>query len=74
MADSATPTATPARVETRQGRRWWLCANCGQKLGEVVGARVIVRSGKCEVRLPVEKGPERDCPKCGQASGLVATG
>ena len=71
MVGNVTTTATPARVETRQGRRWWLCANCGAKLGEVVGARVIIKAGATEVRLPVEKGPERDCPKCGQASGLV---
>lgn len=59
-----------ARIEQRDERRFWLCPNCGMKLGEVIGVRVVIQAGGRQVRMPVAKEPEQDCPKCGQASRL----
>ncbi len=61
----------PATVETRQQRRWWLCPNCGQKMGEIVGARVLVSIGDRQLRMPLRNEPEQDCPRCGETSQLV---
>lgn len=60
-----------AKVEMRDGRRFWFCPNCGQKLGEIVGCRVIIVVGPRQVRMPVEKRPEQDCPRCGVASEVA---
>jgi len=62
---------TQGRIETRDGRRWWSCPNCGQKLGEVVGTRIVMITGARQIRMPVDKEPEYDCPRCEQASRLM---
>lgn len=67
------PTATvpaPATIEASGGRHWWRCPNCGQKLGEVVGERVIIEAGRRRLRMPVRTEPEQDCPRCGAASAI----
>lgn len=60
----------PARIEIAHGRRWWLCPNCRQKLGEVVGGRVIIAIGDRQIRMPTRNQPDQDCPRCGQTSVL----
>jgi ribosomal protein S27AE len=62
--------ASFARIETVQGHRWWKCPNCGQKMGEVVGQRVIISVGDRQIRMPSANQPEQDCPRCGQSSVL----
>jgi len=64
----------PVRVATERGHRFWLCPNCGAKLGMVLGTRVIIQIGERQVRMPVSNEPEQDCPKCGQASLLFSGG
>ncbi len=59
-----------SRIETRGGQRSWLCGNCGRKLGEIIGDRVVIRIGARELRMPIQKTPEQDCPRCGQPSTL----
>ena len=69
----ATATATPARIEVRDGRRWWLCPCCGQRLGELHGDRVVIAVGDRRVTMPARNEPEQTCPKCGAASVVGGT-
>jgi ribosomal protein S27AE len=63
----------PARIETKDGRRWWFCPNCGTKLGEIVGQRVVIVAGERRITMPVANEPSQDCPRCGESSVLPPT-
>lgn len=67
--------AAPA-ASVRPGRlvdgRWWCCCNCGQRLGEIVGRRVVIRYERRQWSQSLAADPEQTCPKCGQVSGPPA--
>lgn len=59
----------PAKVVLEKGCRWWRCPNCGQKMAELVGERVVIKAAGVLISLrarPVEQG----CPRCGMVSEL----
>jgi len=55
---------TPATIATEGGHTWWYCPSCHKRLAEIVGDRVVIRSGKEVWAMPVRNEPEVTCPRC----------
>lgn len=53
-----------AMLSTEGGHTWWLCPACRKRLAELVGDRVVIRSGKEAWAFPVRNEPEVTCPRC----------
>jgi capsid protein len=49
---------------------YWLCPACGQKMGAIIGERVIVKVASRELRMSIRNQPEQDCIRCGVTSHL----
>lgn len=52
------------------GTKYWLCPACGQKMGAIIGERVIVKVASRELRMSIRNQPEQDCIRCGVTSHL----
>jgi uncharacterized C2H2 Zn-finger protein len=62
-----------ARIARADGRRWVSCPGCGQKLGEIVGDRLIVKAGHAlALAITVRNDQEATCPRCFAVSVLRA--
>ena len=48
----------------------WECPNCGQRLADVMGDRVVIKTGDRRISFPLRDGTEQTCPKCGAYSEL----
>jgi hypothetical protein len=57
-------TIAPATITTEAGHTWWMCPACGKRLAELVGDRVVIRSGREQWSFPVRNQPETVCPRC----------
>lgn len=60
----------PAAIVTEDGRDYWMCPNCGQKLAEIIGTQVVISAGKIRVFVESEKEPGQACFRCGMPSVL----
>lgn len=58
----------PAAILTNGKAVSWLCPNCQAKLAEIVGSRVVVRSGDRRITMELRWQPTQDCPRCGCVS------
>lgn len=58
-----TTTLTTAIVD-RSGKRFWVCANCGRTLGELVGVRLVIIRHDLHITFPITVGMRQTCPKC----------
>lgn len=63
-------TVALARIVLANGVAHWRCPNCGQKLAEIIGGRVVISVGHCRVSIAVASEPDQVCWKCGQVSSL----
>lgn len=59
-----------AKVTNERGCKAWRCPNCDRKLAEIVGSRVIIRSGDIMISLGIHTNPDQTCPRCGTSSVL----
>ena len=48
----------------------WECPNCGQRLGDVMGDRVVIKVTGRRISIPLRNGTDQACPKCGAYSEL----
>lgn len=60
----------PAKVVTEQGISTWRCPNCDQKLGNILGVRVVIRVSDRLISLPATVEPDQVCWRCGTTSVL----
>lgn len=58
-------------TETPLLRRWWRCANCRAKLGEVVGDSLIIANGRRTWVLPLVGVAVKGRCKCGAENELT---
>ena len=42
----------------------WQCPNCGQRLGDVMGERVVIRISERRISVPLRNGIDQTCWKC----------
>lgn len=59
-----------AKIVIRAGHTWWLCPNCSQKLAEIIGDRIVIRSGPIMITLGKHTEPDQTCHRCGASSLL----
>ena len=52
----------------------WQCPNCGQRLGDVMGERVVIRISERRISVPLRDGIDQACWKCGTHSELRLAG
>lgn len=62
--------STPAKITTERGLPMWRCPNCGQKLAEILGDRVVIKAGTRTISLPVGVEQDQVCWRCGTMSAL----
>ncbi len=57
---------------TVNGRQWWLCPACGQRLAEIVDGRVEIKSGLRWIIFDLANTQRQRCPspRCGEWSVL----
>lgn len=48
----------------------WECPNCGQRLGDVMGDRVVIKMSDRRISIPLRDGTDQTCWKCGAYSEL----
>lgn len=48
----------------------WNCPNCQQRLGDVVGERVVIKVAGRNISIPLRDGIDQSCPRCGAYSEL----
>ncbi len=48
----------------------WECPNCGQRLGDVMGDRVVIKMSDRRISIPLREGVDQACWKCGTHSEL----
>jgi hypothetical protein len=65
IAAPTTPLPLPGRLIDG---RFWCCANCGQRLGEIVGKRVVIRYQRLHGSHAIDADPYLTCWKCGAVS------
>jgi len=60
------------QIVTVGGHTWWHCANaaCRQKLGEIIGPRLVIRLKGVQLSLSVAADPECTCPRCGTLNAM----
>lgn len=60
-----------AKIIVEHGVRTWRCPNCGLKMAELHGTRVVIKAGQAiiSVRTPEI---EQTCPRCGECSEVRA--
>ncbi len=64
-------TIAPAKVTIDKNRvKSWRCPNCDQKLGEILGNRVVVKAGSITLFFSLRNDPEQSCFRCGTSSSL----
>lgn len=60
----------PGLQRTICGDTWWLCPNCEQRLGKIIGNRIVIRVGKVMLSVSAHADPEQTCPICGAVSAI----
>lgn len=48
----------------------WECPNCGQRLGDVLGDRVVIKVSGRSISVPLRDGVDQSCPRCGAYSEI----
>jgi predicted RNA-binding Zn-ribbon protein involved in translation (DUF1610 family) len=63
-------THSAAKIVSISGVREWHCPNCGTKLAEILGRRVVIRVRDRLISLRSDVEPDQVCWKCGTTSNL----
>ena len=65
-------TVIEATVIKSDGHTWWTCPDCGRKLGEIRGDRVVITAGQRHLVIFLTNDQVQRCPApaCGQESRL----
>ncbi len=59
-----------AKIVTEAGHTWWKCPNCTQRLAEIIGERVVIRSQDRLISLRSDADQDQVCWRCGIMSRL----
>lgn len=70
-SDRGSTRERSGRLVAVNGVQQWLCPNCGAKLAEIVGERVVIRIRDRTISLRVDLYPDQVCWRCGETSVLA---